>query len=148
MKLLNSVDCQETGFITPKAYKFMERSLFFSRFLRFHPLEWDRPTQSLGVSTSKKTMAAWGLSMVTIFGYYAFLVVRSIQVMVNGCSTGSSIYMAFMTAFFTFPVLYHTHMSRTWREFQRFVNQYLRFFQLCRGKLHFMTFCIIELVKK
>ena len=140
MKLLNSQDYQELELITAKGYKFMERSLYFSRFLRFHPLEWDKLTNSLGVSNTKETRAAWGLSMVTIFGYYAFLFVRSIQVIANGNSTGRSIYMAFMTAYFTFPVLFHVHMSRTWREFQRFVNQYLRFFQLCRGKINLIRF--------
>ena len=140
MKLLNSFDFDETELITPKTYKFMERSLYFSRFLRFHPLEWDSSTQSFGVSNSKKTMAAWGLSMLAIFGYYAFIFVRSIHVIANGNSMGRSIYMTFMTAFFTFPVLFYIHMSRTWRDLQAFVNQYLRFFKLCRGQLHLRAF--------
>ena len=124
---------QEAELISPTSYKFMARGLYFSRFLRFHPLEWDKLNNTLSASHSITTRILWGLSVMVTISHYAFLITRSVQIMLNGNSVGLSIYMAFMTAFFTFPVSFCFHMPLAWRELQTFVNQYLRLFRSYKG---------------
>ena len=135
---------KDAELITTASYKLIEKSLFFCRFLRFHPLRWNKQTKTLEVSQSTATMVAWGLGMILTFGYYGFLVTRTVQVMMDGSSMKRSIYMAFMTAFFTFPVLFHIHFVATWGRYDKFVNHYLEFFQYCTGEWFplWRTFCI------
>ena len=133
MKLVNPGSSQDGELITTTSYKFLARGLYFSRFLRFHPLQWDKLNKTLDISHSKATKIAWALSIAVTISHYAFLVVRTIQTMVNGNSMGRSIYMTFMTAFFTFPVIFCFHMPLTCRQLQGFVNQYLRLYRTFKG---------------
>ena len=134
MELCSQEKFQDAELISPTTYKFMARGLYFSRFLRFHPLQWDKLNKDLGASPSIATRILWGMSIVVTISHYAFLVTRSFQTIGNGNSMSRSIYMVFMTAFFTFPVIFCFHMPLTWREFQKFVNQYLGVFRLYKGQ--------------
>ena len=133
MKLDKRNSIPDGELITAKSYKFMARGLYFSRFLRFHPLQWDKLNKTLDASQSKTTRIAWGLSIAVTLSHSIFLVGRTIQTMVTGKSMGRSIYMTFMTAFFTYPVIFCFHMPLTWRELQGFVNQYLRLYRMLKG---------------
>ena len=133
MKLFKLDSFEHGEFITATSYKYMARGLYFSRFLRFHPLQWNKVNKTLDASHSKATKIAWALSIAVTIIHYAFLVVRTIQTMAKENSMGSSIYMTFMTAFFTCPLIFCFHMPLTWRQLQGFVNQYLRLYRTLKG---------------
>ena len=133
MKLSKPNDNLEDGkLITAASYRFIARGLCFSRFLRFRPLQRDRRNKALDDSDSKATKIAWGFSIAVMLSHYVFLVIMgTIQTIANGNSVTRPTYMTFMTAFFTFPVIFCFHKPLAWRQLQQFVNQYLRFFRSC-----------------
>ena len=133
MKLLKPKSPDDDELITTTSYKFIARGLYFSRFLRFHPLQWDKLNKTLGASHSKATKIAWAISIAVTISHYFFLVMRTIQTIANENSVTRSIYMTFVTAFFTFPLIFCFHMPMACRQLEQFVNQYLSIFRLYQG---------------
>ena len=117
--------------LTPSTLQLIRKSFKLGQPFSFHPYEWNEDRSLPCWTKSKLKVAFWSLNVLVTLAHWGFIIVRAVQVKLDG-ETGTSmrmIYMQFMVIYFTIPVLFQVTFLTHRGNLVRYIEGFLKFYK-------------------